>query len=80
MTTSVQKWGNSLAVRIPKGVADEIGLAEDTPVELSIAGGVITITPRTVTIPTLDELLDGITPENLHPETDWGPPVGEEIW
>ena len=80
MTTSIQKWGNSLAVRIPKVVADEIGFAEDTPVELNFSNGIVTIAPRIVVLPTLDEMLDQVTPESIHPETDWGLPVGKEIW
>ncbi len=80
MTTRVQKWGNSLAVRIPKAYADEIGLREDASVELNVAEGMITISLQIVNIPTLEELLAGITPENIHPETDWGPPVGNEVW
>lgn len=80
MTSRVQKWGNSLAVRIPKTFADEIGIQEDSSVELNVAEGMITIALRVVTVPTLEELLAGITPENLHPEIDWGPPVGNEVW
>jgi len=74
------KWGNSLAVRIPKNVAEEARLQEGDGIELKAIGpGAIRI--RTVkTKPTLAQLVRGITPRNRHAESDWGPPVGNELW
>jgi len=77
MQARVQKWGNSLAVRIPKPVITETGLGENALVEVSSDGEVITIR-RSVRIPTLEELLAGITDENKHELVDWGPDVGKE--
>lgn len=80
MKTRVQKWGNSLALRIPKSFATEAGLGKDTPVELSFTKGKLVIQPLAEKPLTLDELLRGVTDENLHGEWDTGPAVGKEAW
>lgn len=80
MRTRVQKWGNSLAVRIPKSFASEAGLREDSAVDLSIMEGKLVIQPRSEEPLELDDLLRGVTEENLHGEWDTGPAVGKEIW
>lgn len=80
MKTRVRKWGNSLALRIPRSFADEAGLREDAPVELSVVEGRLVIQPVAQEPLTLDELLRGVTEENLHGEWDTGPAVGREIW
>jgi antitoxin MazE len=71
------KWGNSLAVRIPKHVAEEARLKEGDPIVIKAAKGKIEIS-RAERIPTLEELVSQITPENRYPETNWGPDVGRE--
>jgi antitoxin MazE len=80
MKTRVQKWGNSLALRIPKAFAEEAGLREDAPVELSLDGGRLVVHALAEQQPTLSELLQNVTDENLHGEWDTGPAVGKEIW
>jgi antitoxin MazE len=80
MQTRVGKWGNSLALSIPRSFADEIGLREDVLVELSVAGAKLIIQPVSPEPLTLDELLRGVTADNLHGEWDTGPAVGREIW
>ena len=80
MKARVQKWGNSLALRIPKALAAETGLAEDAEVELSKVKGKLVVTPVKKHRYTLDELVSGITDENRHGEVDFGPPVGGEVW
>ena len=77
MKTTIQKWGNSLAIRIPKTFAMELGIDSGKEVELSLELNALHIKPSK---PTLDEMLAHITPEMLHEKTDWGPPVGKEIW
>jgi len=74
------KWGNSLAVRIPKNLADEAKLYEGDKLTLEVeAQGVVAL--RAVARPkTLAELIADITPENLHTEQNWGAPVGAEKW
>lgn len=80
MRTKVQKWGNSLAVRIPKTFAEEVGLADDSSIEMRLVKGGLLLEPAPVWGASLDELLDGITDDNVHAEVDWGPAQGKEIW
>jgi len=80
MKTRVQKWGNSLALRIPKSFADEVGLRKEGPVEISLTDGELVIRPVTEPKLTLKQLLARVTKENLHHEVDTGPAVGKEIW
>jgi antitoxin MazE len=79
MIAKIQKWGNSLGVRIPKSLAQDAELSEGTSVDLRVEDGRLIIVPA-VKKYTLEELVSKITPENRHPETDWGPPVGKEVW
>ena len=80
MKTYVQKWGNSLALRIPKTYADEIQISANSPVELTLADGKLVIVPEPMPTYTLEELLAGVTDENLHGEIDTGEAVGNEVW
>ncbi len=79
MRTRVQKWGNSLALRIPKSFATEIGLCENLAVDLSVTEGRLVIQPHSEEPLSLADLLRGVTDENLHREWDTGPAVGKEI-
>jgi antitoxin MazE len=74
----VVKWGNSLAVRIPKAVAEEARLKEGDAIVIKAARGRIVLQP-TERIPTLKELVAQITPENRHDEIQMGPEMGKEI-
>jgi antitoxin MazE len=80
MKTRVQKWGNSLALRIPKSFATEVGLQRETAVEVSLAEGRLIITPIAKPKPTLQQMLAKITKDNLHHEVDTGNAVGNETW
>ena len=80
MKTRVQKWGNSLALRIPKSFAVEIGLERETTVEMSQADGKLIITPVTKPKSNLKQLLAKVTKENLHREVDTGYATGNETW
>jgi antitoxin MazE len=80
MKTKVQKWGNSLAVRIPKPYADEVRLAEDSTVEVSVRNGKLMVAPLPEPQFTLEELVRQITPGNCHTEIEEDLPVGREIW
>jgi antitoxin MazE len=79
MQAQIGKWGNSLAVRIPGAYAKELGLCEGSDLNVTLVNGGLLLRPR-ARIYTLDELVAAITPENLHGETDWGPPIGGEAW
>jgi antitoxin MazE len=75
--TTITKWGNSLALRIPAAIIKDLGIFEGVEVQLTIEGGRLIIErPRY----TLEELLSGITPENIHSEITTGDPVGHEEW
>lgn len=80
MKTRVQKWGNSLALRIPKSFADEVGLQKETAVEVSLADGKIVVTRLTKPVLTLEQLLSRVTEDNRHSEIDTGPAMGNETW
>ncbi len=80
MRTRVQKWGNSLALRIPKSFAIEAGIQRETPVEVTLTDGKVVITPINKPELTLEQLLAQITPENVHHEVDTGAVVGNETW
>jgi len=80
MLTQVQRWGNSLAVRIPKPFAIEAGLEQDTPIEMSVVDGKLVLRPIVEPKITLEHLLAQVTEQNLHGEVDTGPAVGNEVW
>ena len=78
MTATIQKWGNSLALRIPLAVAKQIHVAEGDPVTLRVSAVGLTVKPALKRLK-LDELLAQVSPENLHHATDWGADVGREV-
>ena len=78
MTATIQKWGNSLALRIPLAVAKQIHVQEGDPVVLKVGASGLTVKPAPKRL-SLDNLLAQVTPENLHPSTDWGADVGREV-
>jgi len=80
MKTQLARWGNSLAVRIPKHVAEAATLKEGDPLEISAEGAGTIELRRRKRQRTLKELISAITPENLHGETDWGERRGNESW
>ena len=83
MTVEIKKWGNSLAVRLPRDLARSLHLHDGSPVDLELKDGALIIRPhqqpRRGNV-TLDELLTGVTPQTIHRNTDWGDPVGNEVW
>ena len=80
MLTKVQRWGNSLALRIPKVFALDAQLENDSLVEISFADGQIIVKPISAPIWSLEELLAGINKNNIHHEVDTGFAVGNEVW
>jgi antitoxin MazE len=78
-TTQVSKWGNSLGLRLPKSVAREAQLDVGDTVDVSVDNGAIVIRPSRPRY-SLDELVRRITPKNRHDESDWGGPLGDEVW
>lgn len=78
MTEIVNKWGNTLGLRIPQPVANELGLTVGTKVNVEVVNNTIVISPVKRKY-RLDDLLVGVTPELIGGEYDWGEPVGKEI-
>ena len=78
MTATIQKWGNSLALRIPLAVAKQIHVQEGDPVTLKVSAAGLTVKPAPKRL-SLDDLLAQVTPENLHPATEWGADAGREV-
>jgi antitoxin MazE len=80
--TEFQKWGNSLALRVPSVFAKEIGAAEGQAVDMTVENGalVVKVTTRKRRRYQLEHLIAEINEENRHSEFNWGPPVGNEVW
>ena len=77
MRTEIARWGNSLAVRLPKQVLEQAGLSEGVPVEMVVESGTVVIRPARARYD-IDKLIAGITPENL-PESFDDAPMGREL-
>ena len=73
----VAKWGSSLAVRIPKPIAEQWGVREGSAVEIVSRGDEVVLSKREYS---LAEMMERVTPDNLHSEFDTGPPMGNEAW
>ena len=80
MKTRLQKWGSSLALRIPKPFASEIGLERNSTVEISLVDGRLVVAPVVEPVLTLEHLLAQVTEDNLHGEIETGSAVGKEAW
>lgn len=78
MTATIQKWGNSLALRIPLAIAKQMQVKEGDPVTLKVGASGLTVKAATKKL-SLDDLLSQVTSENLHPVTEWCADVGREI-
>ncbi len=79
VTTQVARWGNSLGLRLPKSVAGDAQIAEGDTVDVSVEDGAIVIRPARPRYD-LAALVRKITPQNRHHESDWGRPLGREMW
>ena len=80
MQTKVQKWGNSLALRIPRSFAAEAQVEEGSTVDVSVENGSLRVRPVRARRYVLRELLKGVSPRNLHSEVETGDAVGREAW
>jgi antitoxin MazE len=80
MKTAVQRWGNSLALRIPKAYAAETRLAEGSEVELSLKAGALMVRPVVRKKHSLASLVKRITHSNRHEPVSTGRATGREAW
>ncbi len=80
MQTKVQKWGNSMGLRIPSPIAREAELKYGDTVELGVEDGAVVVRPATRVRVDLKALLRKVTRKNLHREIPTGRPVGREAW
>lgn len=80
METTLRKWGNSPALRLPLALLREADMSPDQKVSVTVDNGRIVIAPCERVAYDLDELLDGITADNRHAAVDTGAPVGKEAW
>ncbi len=81
MRTKVRKWGNSLALRLPKTFVDELGLEDETGIDMNLSKGRIVVAPIARTGKySIKKLVAGIKKSNLHGEVDTGKPMGKEVW
>ncbi len=79
MHAQIKQWGNSLALRIPKPVADSLQLQVGSDLELVLSDGALLIKPGRHK-KNLADMMARVTPENIHPVVDWGKPRGKELW
>ncbi|MFP5350789.1 MAG: AbrB/MazE/SpoVT family DNA-binding domain-containing protein [Gammaproteobacteria bacterium] len=83
MKTKAQKWGNSLAVRVPRDIVQAAGIHADDALEVEVVGGKIVLTPAAKSAPNrydLGALVKKIQPRHRYREADFGKPVGREVW
>ena len=78
MTIAIKKWGNSLAIRLPKDIAESLKVDNESKLDMKVEDGKLILVPKHRE--ELSSLLQQITPENLHAEIDTGEAVGHEIW
>ena len=80
MRTKIQKWGNSLGLRIPRSLAADVQVEEGSTVDLSVENGRLLIRPLRTRKYALADLLKKVNPRNVHGEVSTGEPVGREAW
>ncbi len=80
MNATVQRWGNSLALRIPKSVAQDVDLHQGSVVELAVVEGDMLVKPKNRRKLSLSRMLKEISKGNIHSEYEWGHAKGKEAW
>jgi antitoxin MazE len=79
MKTRIQKHGDDLFLLIPQDIAAQLGVTDGSKVEVAIESGRLVVYPPGQRPITLEEMLEGVTDDQLHGEIDFGPPVGQEL-
>lgn len=80
MVGKIEQWDDCLGVRIPQSVAEQAQFRVGSTVSITLENGRLVVAPEAPLVFSLEELLAGITPDNIHGETNWGPAVGNEVW
>ena len=80
MSITLHRWGNSVGLRVPKPMLEQLGLGEGSRVDIKVEAGRLVLVPVRHPRMTMAELLEGFTPDDQPGELDWGPPVGREVW
>lgn len=80
MQTKIQKWGNSLGLRIPKSFAEQAGVTAGSAVDLSVEDGELIVRARRPPRYALKDLLQAVTTRNVHRSVETGKPIGRELW
>jgi antitoxin MazE len=80
MAVTLHRWGNSVGLRVPKPLLEQLGLGEGSKVDVRVEDGRLVIEPHRTRRMTLKDVLDGFTADDRPGEVDWGPPVGKEVW
>jgi antitoxin MazE len=80
VSISLHRWGNSIGLRVPKPMLQQLGLTEGSQVDVKIEDGRLVIEPARRVRMTMAELLQGFTPDDQPGEIGWGTPVGREVW
>lgn len=80
MNTTIQKWGNSLALRIPSALAKDVHLQQGSVVEVAVWEDKMVVKPKGEKKYSLSKLLKAVTKTNRHSEQDWGSVLGQETW
>ena len=80
MQTKIQRWGNSLGLRIPRSFAEEAGVEAGSQVDISVRDGDLVVRAAKRRTYRLSELLAKVTTKNLHGEVDTGETIGREVW
>jgi len=80
MIQKIDKWGNSLGLRLPKNMAAQLSLNEGSTVVVTIEKNAMILRPQKKSYQSLSQLLEHITPQNTHSNISWGKPRGKEIW
>jgi antitoxin MazE len=80
MIATVQKWGNSLGVRIPKTIAVDSDMRAGSAVEMTVEDGRVILEPKRTRKYRLGTMLKSVSSKNMHSEVDTGLPTGKEVW
>ncbi len=80
MSITLHRWGNSVGLRVPKPMLEQLGLSEGSQVDVTVEAGRLVIQPARHNRMTMAELLEGFTSDDRPGELDWGSPVGREVW